>query len=64
MPVRDPEKKREIGRRYEAKRRSCTRRLRLALEVLEEYGLTDRFELRCRDEGIEHPLLIPHGRER
>lgn len=51
-------KKREIQRRYELKRRKAVARLRIALRVIDEYGLTWEYERACADEGLEEPTLV------
>jgi hypothetical protein len=53
------EERKRYNRVYEKKRRSSIPRLRIALEVLREYGMLWEYERRCDDEGIEDPLSLP-----
>lgn len=62
MPWSDPEQHRQMRRFHDAKRRKAVPRLRIALQVLREYGLTWEYERACADEGIEDPHLITDKR--
>lgn len=51
--------KRERARHDNQKRAYALVRLRVALQVLREYGCLWEYERACADEGIENPLLLP-----